>query len=177
MIGDESACASQLGAGCGDEPAPSFGLSGCAQAWAGPAEMLFEEPEHVLDTESAEVSTPDSIQIEGVAGAGPPQPQRLEAMICRVKADQVAVHDVTIGWATAVVGVFVVLRAGFEVKVVPAGHGHRGVALVSWESDGVIGFRPTVRVGQFHLRPVSPRSSVGSWFPGGWLGEGDGVAA
>jgi len=139
--------------------------------------MLFEEPEHVLDTESAEISTPDSIQIEGVAGASPPQPQRLEAGICRVKTDQVAVHDVTVGRAATVVGVFVVLRAGFEVKVVPAGHGQRSAALIPRERDGLIGFRPAVRVGQFHLRPVSPRSSVGSWFPGGWLGERDGVAA
>jgi hypothetical protein len=57
--GGERAGEPQLVPGGDDDPGPPVGGLGCAQQRGGPAELLLEEPEAVLDVEAAQVGLPE----------------------------------------------------------------------------------------------------------------------
>src|ERR1019366_7581820 len=87
-VGGEVAGEPELGVGGDDEPGPPVGGGRVAQFRAGPAELLLEEPERVLDIEAAQERLPGPVHVLFAGGgAGGPQPQRL-----RVPAAGQAVH-------------------------------------------------------------------------------------
>ena len=59
---DDGSGQSELGVGGGDEPGPAVGLCGCAQSWGGPAQGVLDEPEGVLDVETAQVAGPAGVR-------------------------------------------------------------------------------------------------------------------
>jgi hypothetical protein len=87
-IGDEGAGQAQLGLGKHHEPGSPVGLLRMAHAWEGPVERLFEETKGMFEVESADIGSPDPVEVGdrrtrfllgGVGHTGrrlPPQPQR-----------------------------------------------------------------------------------------------------
>src|SRR5450756_277862 len=97
-VGGEGPGEVQLGVGGEDQPGPAVGGFGVAELRPGPAGLLFQEPERVLDIKTAQERLPGPVHLFfGGAGAGGPQPYRfrvtLAGQVIHGQPDEGALDD------------------------------------------------------------------------------------
>lgn len=120
----------------GDEdPGPPIGGLGVAQAGLGPAEGLLGQAEHVLDVETAQVGSPEAVDVAGSEPHGRrPQPQRLGGAVTGQPVDSEA--DDGAFYDGQLAGVVLPSAAAGQLGVAPVPGGGVGGAVPAGRGAG-----------------------------------------
>ena len=153
-VGGEVAGEAELGVAGDDQPGPAVGGGRVAELRPGPAELLLQEPERVLDVETAQECLPGAVHlVPGGTGAGGPQPQRLRVtlagQVIHGEPDEGSLDD-------GQLAVVALPAAAVLQPLVQPGPGHRGRGAVPGRvRDGGDGrARPGRRLAEDELVPV-----------------------
>lgn len=158
---DEAAGQPQLGVGGNDEPGPTAGLCGGADAACSPAQRSLDEAKRMLDVKTSQVGAPAQVEV-GLTVPRPPQPQRLQrtsrrfGKVLDLDADDAAADDrwqVVTGPPTTAVEL--------RVKHVPRGFPHVAAAEVVYLELGV-GGGPGGGLGDGEAVPVASWPACGT---------------
>ena len=150
----------QLGVGGDDDPGPAVGGGRVAELRAGPSQLLLQEPERVLDVETAQERLPGPVHLVcGGGGAGGPQPDRFRVaaagQVIDLEADEGALDDGQLA--------VVVLPGGAagELLMQPGpGHRLRGAVPGRLRGGDDRRLRPGRRLAEAEPGPVPERPAV-----------------